>query len=250
MKHELLTLVTAEASKLKSGFSKEAAFNLLKSKMVEGEADFSAKELAVLYRFFMPQLPAKPKSALHWVAKAMGVKDVRDYLNYMHLHSCGVKGKTLAATDGHRLHIEEDTDKEASTDWLDKAGNPCAINEYAYPNIWQVINPAFNTETPRVTVSNSLEWLESLPKGEMKCQKGGKPAPFALWGGQAFNLGYLQDAACLGLPCEITKPDTRDGLQAIGFRYKLEGKTLRAVVMPIRLEPEQLEEYRKLESLG
>ena len=61
----------------------------------------TADELATLYSFFLPPVPANPKTPEKWVAKALPGKDeVRTYLHP--IHSTGTQ---LEATDGNRLHI-------------------------------------------------------------------------------------------------------------------------------------------------
>ena len=59
-----------------------------------GEAD----ALAQLLKFFMPT-KSTAKTLTAWVASAAAVKDVRRYLSYV-----WSDGKTMVATDGHRLH--------------------------------------------------------------------------------------------------------------------------------------------------
>jgi hypothetical protein len=56
-------------------------------------------ELEALYKYFMPSLPAKPKTAWQWVASAVGKKDMREYLNYLHSD-----GSVLYGSDGQRIH--------------------------------------------------------------------------------------------------------------------------------------------------
>lgn len=56
--------------------------------------------LADLVAFFLPPVPKKPKSAFQWIASAAGVKDIRQWVNYVH-----VTNGQCFATDGHRLHI-------------------------------------------------------------------------------------------------------------------------------------------------
>ena len=81
---------------------KAAAFDHVRDliNQLDLEDGTSAFMLADLYAYFQPATPAKPKSAIHWISKAQGVKDVRYYLNHLY-----AKGGDLVATDGHRLHI-------------------------------------------------------------------------------------------------------------------------------------------------
>ena len=88
-------------------------------------------DLAKLYKWFEPTVPAKPKTAEQWIMKATAKKDVRYYLQ--NLYSTG---NTLVATDGHRLHLCRNLDY--STGYYDKSLN--AIDDEArYPDFERVI---------------------------------------------------------------------------------------------------------------
>lgn len=78
--------------------SKAQAFELIKSLKKGGQ--LSEIELDSLVKYFAPAMPAKPKNAFQWVAKAAGKKDVREYLNYVYVTEEG----EAQATDGHRVH--------------------------------------------------------------------------------------------------------------------------------------------------
>lgn len=92
-----ITEIATLASKSKKP-NKQAAFD----KLIElcETYDISATDAAPLYSYFMPPIPATPKTPEQWVAKARGKKDVRFYLNFMYSD-----GNNLIATDGHRLHM-------------------------------------------------------------------------------------------------------------------------------------------------
>ena len=79
--------------------NKKDAFSALKS-IINQVGDENEADLATLYAFFLPPVPAKPKTPEQWVARAMAKMDIRDYLNYLYND-----GKKLIATDGHRMHF-------------------------------------------------------------------------------------------------------------------------------------------------
>lgn len=96
-----------------------------------------ADEIAPLYTYFMPLIPAKAKTPEQWVGKAMGVRDVRYYLNFYYSD-----GTRLICTDGHRLHLMPTTLAEG---FYDKALN--AVNTQGrYPDVDRVINLSDRTE--------------------------------------------------------------------------------------------------------
>ncbi len=67
--------------------------------LIAGE-EMTVEQAAMLYAYFAPAIPAKPKTPEQWVAKAMAKKDVRYYLQYIYSD-----GARIMATDGHRVHI-------------------------------------------------------------------------------------------------------------------------------------------------
>lgn len=78
--------------------SKAQAFELIKNLKEGGQ--LSEHDIDSLIKYFAPSIPAKPKTAFQWVAKAAAKKDVRDYLNYVYVTEEG----EAQATDGHRVH--------------------------------------------------------------------------------------------------------------------------------------------------
>jgi hypothetical protein len=109
--------------------TKPAVYGLVEELIASGLAP-TEYQLATLYGYFIPALPAKPKTAAQWVQKAVPSKDVRYYLN-----NANVLAGKLRGTDGHRLHI-------APTDlvdgYYDKAGNLVEVDG-RYPDIDRVI---------------------------------------------------------------------------------------------------------------
>ena len=99
-----INTIATSASQLSKRVSKKEAFAIIKELV---DRPINEYDISRLYSYFMPPVPAKPKTAEQWVAKAMAKADVRYYLNYLYSD-----GKRLLATDGHRLHAMP-TDLEA-----------------------------------------------------------------------------------------------------------------------------------------
>lgn len=79
--------------------SKKVCFDIVKD-MICGELKLTEKELATLYAYFMPNIPAKPKTVEQWVSKVIDKTEVRYNLHHLYV----VDGR-LVATDGHhRIH--------------------------------------------------------------------------------------------------------------------------------------------------
>lgn len=77
--------------------SRKEAYLLVK-RLREG-ALLAPREQDELLNFFAPALPKIAKTAFNWVAAACGVRDIRSYLNVVH-----VKDGEMIASDGHRMH--------------------------------------------------------------------------------------------------------------------------------------------------
>ena len=98
----------------KSEYNKKAIYYTFREAL-RNNGQFDKAGLASLYAYFMPSLPAKPKTSEQWVAMAMANKDVRYYLNYIYSD-----GNRIMATDGHRLHI---VNKSVAQGFYDKQMN-------------------------------------------------------------------------------------------------------------------------------
>ena len=94
---------------IKAASRREALDIILSVRPASGQTDtaLAPEDWQRLLLFFGPKAPAKAKTAAEWVAKAVGKKDKRDYLNYLYSD-----GSRLIATDGHRVHLSAFTDGE------------------------------------------------------------------------------------------------------------------------------------------
>lgn len=78
--------------------TKQEAFDIVHDALISGDP-VTSNQLQALLLYFAPPVPARPKTAEQWVAKAAGVRDVRPWVNYLQSD-----GKHLYGTDGHRAH--------------------------------------------------------------------------------------------------------------------------------------------------
>ncbi len=111
--------------------TKKGAFKIVQTLVVN--QTLTVEQQAELYAFFLPGLPAKPKTPDQWVAKAAGKYDVRDYLNYVYSD-----GSRLMASDGHVLHILNDCNN-FSAGYYDSKLDPVPQFNMKYPDIDRLI---------------------------------------------------------------------------------------------------------------
>lgn len=99
--------------------NKAHAFRVVRNLIASGNAP-NDEQLAILYGYFQPAVPKKPKTVFDWVALALGKNDVRRQINMLH-----VKNGVLYATDGHRIHYAP---TELADGCYDKSGSPTDFN--------------------------------------------------------------------------------------------------------------------------
>ena len=104
--------------------NKAEAFAILRGYIAVG-GELTEQDCAELYSFFLPSLPAQAKTLEQWVAKAVGDRDVRFYLNYLYSD-----GKYLIGTDGHRMHR---IGTKLKAGYYDKALSKVEV-DYKYPD--------------------------------------------------------------------------------------------------------------------
>jgi len=76
----------------------------------------SLQDLARLYAHFLPAAPVKAKTPFAWCAKAIGIDDKREHLNYVYVTEAEIVG-----TDGHSLHVAPNSNG-MEPGFYDKAG--------------------------------------------------------------------------------------------------------------------------------
>lgn len=95
--------------------SKREAYGMVRC-LKEGH-ELSQDQIDSLLLYFAPANPAKPKTALEWLAKACS-NDIRDHAVKRFIH---VKSGRAIATDGHRVH-------EATVDLPDGVYSPVTFD--------------------------------------------------------------------------------------------------------------------------
>ena len=134
--------------------------------------------MAKLYAYFMPAIPAKPKTDEQWIAKAMAKKDVRYYLNHIYCD-----GKRIMATNGHRLHIiHSDRYKKG---FYDSQMNKVEVDA-TYPDVDRVIPSTRRKGNKRIA-------FEDLTASNVKID--GKNKPVFDIGEVRVDAKYLTEAA-------------------------------------------------------
>jgi hypothetical protein len=230
-KQRLNEVATMTANNNKA--NRKAAFNVVNALIDNNEPPTTA-QLAILYSFFTPSQPAKPKTPAQWVQKAVAVKDVRYYLNNAH-----ASGGFLRGTDGHRMHIAPiagifDGFYDKNTNAVDVDGT--------FPNVQRVI-PTDSAARQTIDLSDmtafeytAIDHADAKPTQIviLRQRVTSNPdteetdvQPFAV------NLSYLNDA--LSNPAKLTRatlPPNNDGVSSMLLEFE-DGSL--AVVMAIRV---------------
>lgn len=123
---------------------KKTAFKILLE--FKKSDDITEYDLDRLLNYFAPPIPKKPKTPMEWVARAAAKKDVRDFLNYIH-----VKDRIPYASDGHRLH------KGNEVNLPDGVYDPKTLIEVNTHNEWHTFKRLID-ECP---ISDSDLWKET-----------------------------------------------------------------------------------------
>lgn len=148
MTESIATLSSRIARKPSKQLAQELIRELYRNPSLE---DADRERLAALYCHFTPPQPKVAKTDWQWVALAMGKKDIRFYLNYVH-----VDERRIVATDGHRLHTIPNTENLAPGFYLangDRVEDPSFAK---YPDIDRAIPRGDSRTETRVTLT-SLE---------------------------------------------------------------------------------------------
>lgn len=210
----------ASIASAQSATSKKAAFGHVLD-LIENTDDTASGEtvraLAALYRYFLPAVPAKPKTASDWTLKAIaGPKESRHYLQYQFS-----RGGLLMCCDGHRLHVAP---SDRAPGYYDKAGTPQTVDA-PYPDIEPHLKPKPGVQAVNIELKNK----SVLVNGDTMHTTPTKRDPNAvcyLILGHYYNARYLLDALAMGEPGRATLSPT-DGL-LIDF-----DSGNRAMIMPV-----------------
>jgi len=176
-------------NKTSKAFQLDAVLELIAAMRDNDCLDYAAlNNLAVLYKQYLPAIPAKPKTAFQWIYKAVAKADVRHYLNtaYAESHNARVIG-----CDGKRLHVAPST---LATGYYDKACTE--IKEDArYPDVNRVIPKKANIPVDLDDITKyrvhmhiwKKEHTNSIVIREPKTNNDKDEGVF-------FDLSYIQDA--------------------------------------------------------
>lgn len=157
--------------------------------LMEQDTERGAEYWAPAYRYLLVSMkPATGKAGKNdaaWVHLAVGVKDIRYYLNWDYSD-----GKRLMATDGHRLHIATGITRPAG--WYDKGGQMLTLADeegWEYPDVDRII--------PRLSdCAAYAAVLSELESGEIPgiSRKGKKLLAVKLPCGRWIQSRYMVDA--------------------------------------------------------
>lgn len=198
--------------------------------LMEQDTERGAEYWAPAYRYLLAAMkPATGKAGKNdaaWAHLAVGVNDIRYYLNWAYSD-----GKRLMATDGHRLHIATGITRPAG--WYDKGGQRLALADeegWEYPDVDRII--------PRLSdCAAYAAVLSELESGEIPgiSRKGKKLLAVKLPCGRWIDRRYLVDALA-GHPAGNNgaftyhaAPDRTDTAIRIDYGNRL------AVIMPCRM---------------
>lgn len=171
--------------------NKKEAFGLVTS--LTKRVRLTDDQLESLYKYFMPNTPAKAKTPEQWVALAVNPKEIREYLRYLI-----VRTGVMYGTDGHRIHF-------IPTDLLDGDYHPVTLNKVEgvppVPNIAAII--PYTPFKAEYKLSNLVgvtadEKIEYLMLDEFR-----------------FNKKYIMQAVNGGDVVNITHHDKKDRLAPI-----------------------------------
>lgn len=191
--------------------NKKTAHDLFKSLIEQGEA--TADDLAKLYKFFLPPVPAKAKKPIDWVRKFVAKKDVREGLNYIYSD-----GNRNIATNGHFLAIShEDPLPEGYYD--SKSLDKIEIS-YRYPQIDRVIPQG-----------NPLS-IRDIEPSEVIERHGNHSYLYHLSDGTEFALNKQYVDTVLANPSPVS--DILFFNNSSGVLYQFDNGD-QALIMPIRL---------------
>lgn len=125
-------------------------------KFIQGLNYSERRAFIELGSFFIPTVSKArvTADALQWVAKACGVKDLRKYLNHVH-----VDGGKMVASDGHRLHVvyKDLEPLEYSEGFICKVSGRVIGDQGTFPNVERIIpNKLSWHKCDEVLIQNAL----------------------------------------------------------------------------------------------
>lgn len=174
------------------------------------DGDMSFDDMVALYAFFVPAVPAKPKTQIQWIYKAVPKNDVRYYLNQAYCD-----GEYLVGTDGHRLHAFELEDKlEPGYYNSELVKIEC---DGRYPD-WKRVMPSMGLSTHKTPAAALLmmhELRDIIDRAPVEPIDEGKPAQkieiFGRWVNRVYlldALSWFNESESVDVFCDEDKNDT------------------------------------------
>lgn len=212
------TATTAANANLKC--NKKDAYLILLDTINNG-GTLSELDAAKLYKYFAPATPKKAKTAFDYVARGVGKKDVRYYLNHIN-----VKDGTLSATNGHVLFQCDTTLADGFYNNLqvplDNTGNAIGV----FPDVERIKPSGSKTS---INILNDVENLEvRLFEGRdiiiIKTDSGET----------AFDKGYYDSALN-----DVVNPNISINGEYLTVEGSVDGVNTYALVMAVRLKPKK-----------
>lgn len=131
-------------------------------------------EIDSLINYFAPSVPSSPKTAFQWVARAVAINDIRQYLQFVHV-SDGV----MCATDGYRLHW---ANTDLANGYYDaKTGLPAKCDS-KFPDVRRVIPKTKQMQKFEGDPIASVRYIDRKEKHTLS------------YGGLEFSRDYVNDA--------------------------------------------------------
>jgi len=170
-----INTIAQYADHMNASESNKAAIYSAFRQAIDNNGQFSEIDMARLYKYFSPNVQAKPKTDDKWVAQAMADKyDPRYYLKYIYSD-----GSRIMATNGHRIHA---VNKSIEIGFYDKNMNRIEVDA-KFPDIDRIIPKNY-------TKSIKFSELELVDR-EYK----GKTMPAYVFDGINIDAKYLKQAA-------------------------------------------------------
>ena len=146
--HDIINL----ASSIKKP-SKGAILKIVRDIIVAEKYTLTEFELAQLYSYFIPPIPAKTKNPLLWVGLAAAKVEVRNFLNFSYCD-----GDRLIGCDGHRVHWVAVSDMEPG--YYIPSTLDLIADQGQYPDIDRVI-PVTHSADAQVCTLSDFNLVES-----------------------------------------------------------------------------------------
>lgn len=134
-------------------------------------------EIDSLINYLATSVPSRPKTTFQWVARAVAINDIRQYLQFVHV-SDGI----MYATDGNRLHW---ADTDLANGYYDAKTGARVDDKFVrgnYPDVRRVIPKIEQMQKFEGDPIASARYINRKEKHTLS------------YGGLEFNRDYVNDA--------------------------------------------------------